>query len=67
MLFYKILYSKLILFFFFTHTRRYHLVEKEHDSGEGSHQSGCSEDRTPGAMARAITVHADTKKVMYFA
>ncbi|XP_029658775.1 protein argonaute-2 isoform X1 [Formica exsecta] len=46
---------------------RYHLVEKEHDSGEGSHQSGCSEDRTPGAMARAITVHADTKRVMYFA
>ncbi|XP_063702172.1 protein argonaute-2 isoform X1 [Culicoides brevitarsis] len=46
---------------------RYHLVEKEHDSGEGSHASGCSEDRTPGAMARAITVHADTKKVMYFA
>lgn len=46
---------------------RYHLVEKEHDSGEGSHQSACSEDRTPGAMARAITVHADTKKVMYFA
>ncbi|XP_037052468.1 protein argonaute-2 isoform X4 [Bradysia coprophila] len=46
---------------------RYHLVEKEHDSGEGSHQSGCSEDRTPGAMARAITVHLETKKVMYFA
>ena len=37
------------------------------NSGEGSHQSGSSEDRTPGAMARAITVHADTKKVMYFA
>lgn len=54
---------ELIFFYFF----RYHLVEKEHDSGEGSHQSGCSEDRTPGAMARAITVHADTKKVMYFA
>lgn len=36
-------------------------------SGEGSHQSGSSEDRTPGAMARAITVHAETKKVMYFA
>ncbi|XP_046484831.1 protein argonaute-2 isoform X3 [Neodiprion pinetum] len=36
-------------------------------TGEGSHQSGCSEDRTPGAMARAITVHADTKRVMYFA
>uniref|UniRef100_A0A2A4JYG3 Protein argonaute-1 n=1 Tax=Heliothis virescens TaxID=7102 RepID=A0A2A4JYG3_HELVI len=46
---------------------RYHLVEKEHDSGEGSHQSACSEDRTPIAMARAITVHAVTKKVMYFA
>ncbi|XP_076246851.1 protein argonaute-1 isoform X2 [Calliopsis andreniformis] len=46
---------------------RYHLVEKEHDSGEGSHQSGCSDDRTPGAMARAITVHANTKRVMYFA
>ena len=41
-------------------------MEKEHDSGN-SYQSGCSEDRTPGAMARAITVHADTKKVMYFA
>jgi len=24
-------------------------------------------DRAPAAMARAITVHADTKKVMYFA
>ncbi|EEB20479.1 eukaryotic translation initiation factor 2C, putative [Pediculus humanus corporis] len=46
---------------------RYHLVEKEHDSAEGSHQSSCSEDRTPGAMARAITVHPETKKVMYFA
>uniref|UniRef100_A0A1B0CSD2 Protein argonaute-1 n=1 Tax=Lutzomyia longipalpis TaxID=7200 RepID=A0A1B0CSD2_LUTLO len=46
---------------------RYHLVEKEHDSGEGSHQSGSSEDRTPGALARAVTVHADTNKVMYFA
>lgn len=46
---------------------RYHLVEKEHDSGEGSHQSGNSEDRTPTAMARAVTVHSDTNKVMYFA
>ena len=46
---------------------RYHLVEKEHDSGEGSHLSGGSEDRAPAAMARAITVHADTRKVMYFA
>jgi len=31
---------------------RYHLVEKEHDSGEGSHLSGGSEDRAPAAMAR---------------
>jgi eukaryotic translation initiation factor 2C len=49
------------------------LVEKEHDSGEGSHfgegshLSGGSEDRAPAAMARAITVHVDTMKVMYFA
>lgn len=46
---------------------RYHLVEKEHDSGEGSHLSGGSEDRAPAAMARAVTVHNNTKKVMYFA
>lgn len=46
---------------------RYHLVEKEHDSGEGSHQSTSSEDRTVVAMERAIKVHAITKKVMYFA
>ncbi|GAB6018873.1 argonaute 1 [Chamberlinius hualienensis] len=52
---------------------RYHLVEKEHDSadvhssGEGSHQSGNGEDRTPTAMARAVTVHMETNKVMYFA
>ncbi|KAK3576098.1 hypothetical protein CHS0354_032222 [Potamilus streckersoni] len=46
---------------------RYHLVEKEHDSGEGSRHSDNSEDRTPTAMARAVTVHPDTIKVMYFA
>ena len=47
---------------------RYHLVEKEHDSGEGSHTSSLgSEDRAPAAMARAITVHTDSMKVMYFA
>ncbi|XP_034314005.1 protein argonaute-2-like isoform X3 [Crassostrea angulata] len=46
---------------------RYHLVEKEHDSGEGSRHSDNSEDRTPSAMARAVTVHPDTTKVMYFA
>jgi eukaryotic translation initiation factor 2C len=46
---------------------RYHLVEKEHDSGEGSHISGGSEDRAPAALARAVTVHANTREVMYFA
>jgi eukaryotic translation initiation factor 2C len=46
---------------------RYHLVEKEHDSGEGSHISGGSEDRAPAALARAVTVHAKTREVMYFA
>ena len=46
---------------------RYHLVEKDHDSGEGSHISGGSEDRAPAAMARAVTVHTDSRKVMYFA
>ncbi|CAE1331422.1 ELF2C [Acanthosepion pharaonis] len=46
---------------------RYHLVEKEHDSGEGSHQSGNHEERTPMMMAGAVTVHRDTIKVMYFA
>jgi eukaryotic translation initiation factor 2C len=46
---------------------RYHLVEKDHDSGEGSHHSGGSEDRNPHAMARAVKIHADAAKVMYFA
>ncbi|UYV61609.1 AGO1 [Cordylochernes scorpioides] len=46
---------------------RYHLVEKEHDSGDGSHHSGNGEDHTPSALARAVTVHNDTSKVMYFA
>ena len=36
-------------------------------SGEGSHLSGNSDDRTPSAMARAVTVHQDTNQVMYFA
>jgi eukaryotic translation initiation factor 2C len=46
---------------------RYHLVEKEHDSGEGSQYSGNSEERNLQAMARAISVHPETLKVMYFA
>jgi len=35
-------------------------------SGDGSHNSN-GDDRTPTAMARAVTVHTDTNKVMYFA
>ena len=54
-----------LVFLFFR--ARYHLVEKEHDSGEGSHISGGSEDRAPAALARAVTVHANTREVMYFA
>jgi len=46
---------------------RYHLVEKEHDSGEGSQLSGNSDERNMAAMARAVSVHQDTMKVMYFA
>jgi len=49
---------------------RYHLVEKESDSGEEGSQSNISggeSDRGPAAMARAVTVHQDTMKVMYFA
>lgn len=49
------------------------LPSKVSSSGERTWQwrraaiSGGSEDRAPAAMARIITVHADTKKVMYFA
>ncbi|KAL3320560.1 argonaute 1 [Cichlidogyrus casuarinus] len=46
---------------------RYHLVEKEIDSGEGSQKSGNSDERTPTAMLRAVTVHPETLRVMYFA
>jgi eukaryotic translation initiation factor 2C len=35
-------------------------------SGDGSHSNG-DNDQTPIAMARAVTVHSDTNKVMYFA
>lgn len=39
------------------------------NSGESSshHSGGNGEDRTIGAMTRAVTVHPDTTKVMYFA
>jgi len=36
-------------------------------SGEGSQLSGNSEERNFAAMARAILVHPETVKVMYFA
>ncbi|KAH7948291.1 hypothetical protein HPB52_020261 [Rhipicephalus sanguineus] len=43
---------------------RYHLVEKEHDSGEGSHQSSNGDDRTVVALARAVTIHPETLKAV---
>uniref|UniRef100_A0A0K0DJA5 Protein argonaute-1 n=2 Tax=Metastrongylidae TaxID=55271 RepID=A0A0K0DJA5_ANGCA len=46
---------------------RYHLVDREHDSGEGSQPSGTSEDTTLSNMARAVQVHPDANNVMYFA
>lgn len=36
-------------------------------SGEGSHQSSNGDDRTVVALARAVTIHPETLKVMYFA
>lgn len=35
-------------------------------SGEGSHHSN-GDERTPVALARAVVIHPDTYKVMYFA
>lgn len=35
-------------------------------SGDGSHHSN-GDERTTTALARAVTVHSDTNKVMYFA
>lgn len=46
---------------------RYHLVDREHDSGEGSQPSGTSEDTTLSNLARAVQVHPDANNVMYFA
>ncbi|KAF7632951.1 hypothetical protein Mgra_00007654 [Meloidogyne graminicola] len=42
---------------------RYHLVDREHDSGEGSQPSGTSEDTTLSNMARAVQVHPDANSV----
>ena len=58
-------YAQLVAF-----RARYHLVEKEHDSGEGSLFSSSAaglEDRTTASMLRAISVHESSKGVMYFA
>uniref|UniRef100_A0A0N5B1V8 Protein argonaute-1 n=1 Tax=Strongyloides papillosus TaxID=174720 RepID=A0A0N5B1V8_STREA len=46
---------------------RYHLVDREYESGEGSQPSGTSEDTTLSNMARAVQVHPDANNVMYFA
>ena len=51
---------------------RYHLVDKDHDSGEGSLLSGTSLRDSSDAghyqnMARAIQVHSNTLRTMYFA
>ena len=49
---------------------RYHLVDKDHDSGEGSLMSGTSaHDSTSHyqAMANAVQVHPSTLRTMYFA
>uniref|UniRef100_A0A663MW10 Protein argonaute-1 n=2 Tax=Athene cunicularia TaxID=194338 RepID=A0A663MW10_ATHCN len=55
-------YARLVAF-----RARYHLVDKEHDSGEGSHISGQSNGRDPQALAKAVQVHQDTLRTMYFA
>ena len=49
---------------------RYHLVDKDHDSGEGSLLSGTSaHDQTSHyqQMANAVQVHPQTLRTMYFA
>ncbi|MGH0167140.1 UNVERIFIED_CONTAM: hypothetical protein FKN15_078021 [Acipenser sinensis] len=54
-------YARLVAF-----RARYHLVDKDHDSGEGSHISGQSNVRDPQALAKAVQVHQDTLRTMYF-
>ncbi|XP_078481805.1 protein argonaute-2 isoform X1 [Ciona intestinalis] len=49
---------------------RYHLVDKDHDSGEGSLQSGHTQhdqDAQLQAMSKAVVVHENTVRNMYFA
>uniref|UniRef100_A0A8C5HKS1 Protein argonaute-1 n=1 Tax=Gouania willdenowi TaxID=441366 RepID=A0A8C5HKS1_GOUWI len=45
---------------------RYHLVDKDHDSAEGSHLSGQSNGRDPQTLARAVQIHHDALSTMYF-
>ncbi|KAI1243657.1 hypothetical protein IHE44_0001291 [Lamprotornis superbus] len=44
---------------------RYHLVDKEHDSAEGSHTSGQSNGRDHQALAKAVQVHQDTLRTIH--
>ncbi|XP_022161620.1 protein argonaute-2-like [Myzus persicae] len=46
---------------------RFHIVDKEHDSGEGSQTSSSSDNGIPASMLQTIKVHANANKVMYFA
>ncbi|CAF2852203.1 unnamed protein product [Rotaria sp. Silwood2] len=48
---------------------RYHLIEREPESNEGSHQSsnGDSNGQHQVQLSRAVTVHPDSAQVMYFA
>ncbi|EGT49576.1 hypothetical protein CAEBREN_20222 [Caenorhabditis brenneri] len=46
---------------------RFHLVDRDHESGEGSQPSGTSDDSTLSTMARAVQVHPAANSVMYFA
>nr|CAD7395763.1 unnamed protein product [Timema cristinae] len=46
---------------------RYHMCEKEQESGNGSMTSGSSYNSAPSNGVRSIVVHANSKKVMYFA
>uniref|UniRef100_A0A8C9YFU0 Argonaute RISC component 4 n=1 Tax=Sander lucioperca TaxID=283035 RepID=A0A8C9YFU0_SANLU len=55
-------YARLVAF-----RARYHLVDKDHDSAEGSHVSGQSNGRDPQALAKAVQIHYDTQHTMYFA
>ncbi|XP_054978744.1 protein argonaute-2-like [Sorex araneus] len=46
---------------------RYHLFDKDRDSAEGSHTSGQSNGADQQMMDRAVQIHEDTLRTMYFA